>query len=174
MPAFKWMAAALWWRLGGEAGPRSFSGARRSSWCLGFEPGEGGRGSAAAERSSPATTEGAAAFWGFRSSERAKEWGKRRLRCSGFSSARELGVLGAAAGSPRRRRGGGRETVLGGVAKGGSSSARGAGSRSSWGRHVKRRRSWIWPGASQRGGGRRGAVGGEREQRGKLGMKTGT
>ena len=62
----------------------------------------------------------------------------------------------------------------GGVAKGGSSSARGAGSRSAWGRHVKRRRSRTWPGATQRGGGRRGAVGGEREQRGKLGKKTGT
>ena len=99
--------------------------------------------------------------------------GKRRLRCSGFRSARELGVLGAAAGSPRRRRGGGRETVLGGVAKGGSSSARGAGSRSAWGRHVKRRRSRTWPGATQRGGGRRGAVGGEK-QRNREGKKTGT
>ena len=62
----------------------------------------------------------------------------------------------------------------GGVAKGGSSSARGAGSRSAWGRHVKRRRSRTWPGATQRGGRRRGAVGGEREQRAKLGKKTGT
>jgi len=45
----------------------------------------------------------------------------------------------------------------GGVAKGGSSSARGAGSRSSWGRHMKRRRSWIWPGRPSAAGGRRTA-----------------
>jgi hypothetical protein len=34
----------------------------------------------------------------------------------------------------------------------GRSSAWGGGSRSSWGRHVKRRRNWTWPGATQRGG----------------------
>ena len=61
----------------------------------------------------------AAMFCGFQSGERANEWGKRRLWCSGFRSARELVVRGAALLGPRRRRGGSREEVLGGVAKGG-------------------------------------------------------
>ena len=117
----------------------------------------------------------AALFWASGAASGQKSEGKRRLRCSGFRSACELGVLGAAAGSGH---GGGEVAAArsfgGGVAKGGSSSARGAGSRSSWGRHVKRRRSRTWPGATQRGGGRRGAVGGEREQIAKLGKKTGT
>ena len=43
-----------------------------------------------------------------------------------------------------------------GVARGGSSSARGGGSRGSWGRHVRRQRSRRWPGQALSGG-RRGA-----------------
>ena len=43
-----------------------------------------------------------------------------------------------------------------GVARGGSSSARGGGSRGSWGRHVRRQRSRRWPGQAPSGG-RRGA-----------------
>ena len=104
-------------------------------------------------------------FWDV---EAAKERGNQGNRVQGFSrcwGARKLTCWGGAAGSPRRRRGGGRETVLGGVAKGGSSSARGAGSRSSWGRHVKRRRSWIWPGASQRGGRAAHGTGGGKQRR---------
>ena len=54
--------------------------------------------------------------------------GKRRLRCSGFRSTRELGVLGAAAGSPRRCRGGGRAKLR-----------RGRGE----GRELQRAGSWV-------------------------------
>ena len=43
-----------------------------------------------------------------------------------------------------------------GVARGGSSSTRGGGSRGSWGRHVRRQRSRRWPGQALSGG-RRGA-----------------
>ena len=89
-----------------------------------------------------------------------------------------MGVRGAVLLGPRRRRGGSREEVLGGVAKGGEVQREGRGRRGAGARRVdasaKQRRSWSWPGATQRGGGWRGAVGGEREQRGKLGKKTGT
>ena len=61
----------------------------------------------------------AALFWasGAASGQKKSE-GKRRLRCSGFRSACELGVLGAAAGSPRRCRGGGRAKLRRGRGEG--------------------------------------------------------
>ena len=63
--------------------------------------------------------EGGGSVLGFRSGERPKKSeGKRRLRCSGFRSVRELGVLGAAAGSPRRCRGGGRAKLRRGRGEG--------------------------------------------------------
>jgi hypothetical protein len=74
---------------------------------------------------------------------------RARSRAGALRRARHGGVAVAAA---RRFRAAWRRE--GAPARGGG------GSRSLWRRHVKRRRSWIWPGAIQRGGGRRGAVGG--------------
>ena len=86
--------------------------------------------------------------------------------------AHEIAVRGAAAGSGH---GGGEVAAArsfgGGVAKEGEVQREGRGRRGAGARRVdasaKQRRSWSWPGATQRGGGRRGAVGGEREQRGR-------
>ena len=89
-------------------------------------------------------------------------WGSGVLRCSGHGG----GEVAAA------------RSFGGGVVKGGEVQREGRGRRGAGARRVdasaKQRRNWSWPGATQRGGGRRGAVGGEREQRGKLGKKTGT
>ena len=60
----------------------------------------------------------AALFWASGAASGQISEGKRRLRCSGFRSTRELGVLGAAAGSPRRRRGGGRAKLRRGRGEG--------------------------------------------------------
>ena len=92
---------------------------------------------------------------------------KRRERVAGLFAVLKrtrdqgLGLCGelATAAPLWRPRGG---SWLVGVAwRGVEAPARGdSGSRSLRGRHVKRRRSRTWLGATQRGGGRRGAVGG--------------
>ena len=82
-----------------------------------------------------------------------------------------MGAQGAAAGPPWRRRGGGRGRVAGRVAREGEGQRE---AKERWRRFRATRgvlASRRWRGG---GGGRRGAVGGEREQRGKLGKKTGT
>ena len=52
-----------------------------------------------------------------------------------------------------------------GVARGGSSSARGGGSRGSWGRHVRRQRSRRWPGEAAQSGGQAAYSAGGGKQR---------
>ena len=123
--------------------------------------------------------EGGGSVLGFRSGERPKKMrGKEGYGALGSEVRANWGSLVL----QRARHGGvgvaAARSFGGGVAKGGEVQREGRGRRGAGARRVdasaKQRRSWSWPRATQRGGGRRGAVGGEREQRGKLGKKTGT
>jgi len=97
---------------------------------------------------------------------------KRRERVAGLfvvprrARERGLGLCGELATAASRWRPRGGSGLIGVAWRGVEAPARGdRGSRSLRGRHVKRRRSRTWLGATQRGGGRRGAVGGKQRSR---------
>jgi len=127
-----------------------------------------------AQRKTAAMAE-AVVFWSLGSGKRRENARNRVQGCHWFWSAREIELRGAALLGPRRRRGGSREEVLGGVAKGGEVQREGRGRRGAGARRVdasaKQRRSWSWPGATQRGGRPAHGTGGEREQRDRQGKE---
>ena len=121
-----------------------------------------------AQRKTAAMAE-AVVFWSLGSGKRRENARNRVQGCHWFWSAREIELWGAVLLGPRRRRGGSREEVLGGLAKGGEvqreAKGGGGGAARRVGASAKQRRSWSWPGASQRGGRAAHGTGGEREQR---------
>ena len=142
----------------------SFAGPRRSYWC-----GQRGRRSRreAVRRRRQARRRSVDGGGGVPGSGVGESGNKRRGWFAGLfvvprrARERGLGLCGELATAASRWRPRGGSGLIGVAWRGVEAPARGdRGSRSLRGRHVKRRRSRTWLGVTQRGGGRRGAVGG--------------